>query len=194
MGDQEYSHAIGAMEEVWNKPGSLHDRMKLPFLLAFTNIRDGVHTTILQKFTTMSDAGHTYPPLLFAQDPERQKLFRNVIRKLARAGGYEDEFNAIAGLFSGKSNNELIGKASDFWKTHGEDLTGKLIMGASDPYVLTHMEEDSELKEYFSIVSEELGNSKLHDTELDIGLYTADSANWALMNPARYSNLIEFQS
>lgn len=193
LNDHEYAHAIGALEEVWNKPGPLKDRMKLPFLLALTNIRDGLHSTILQKFPAMFGAGHTYPPLLFIHDPIRQKLFRNVIRKLSRAGGYEDDFNAIAGLFGGAGvNNTLLNKAAEFWDKHGEDLTKKLLVNVSDPHVATHS-DDSELAEYHGIVSGELDDSKFDDAELSMGTYGSDNANWAMLNAGKYVKLIKLQ-
>ncbi len=112
----EYAHGIGAMEESWNKPGPMKDRMKLPFLLAFTNIRENVHTSLLQGKSGLSsifDSGHTYPPLLFAESESLQKVFRNVIRKIAAHKGPECllKFNALSTLIAEGKNSELIKKS-----------------------------------------------------------------------------------
>lgn len=199
--DQEYSHAIGAMEEVWDKPGPLEDRMKLPFLLAATNIRDGLSTPILQSFTPMFDKGHTYPPLLFVQDPYRQKLFRNVVRKLAAINGYGAEFENILRDFGTGKNNDLIKKMAGFWDDHGEQLTKQLLMQPNDPTILLRCDPDSkieeydpELAEYHSIVKGELEDTKLDETEAGMGMYGTNSMNWSTINPGKYAKLIDFQS
>ncbi len=217
VNDQEYSHAIGAMEESWNKPGPLKDRMKLPFLFAATNIRDGVHSSLLQKFTGMFDAGHTYPPLLFIQDPYRQKLFRNVVEKLAVMNGCGDDFALLRELMAGelsKDNqrkygeeikkigfsNFLIKKAAAFWDANGDKLTKQLLIQPSEPVIFLRSKDpksanyDPELAAYRSIVSGELDDTKADDAEASMGLYGADNANWALLNAKRTVSLVTFQS
>lgn len=59
------------------------ERMRVPFVLAMSNVRKHLHSDLAQKFTEMFDAGHTYPPLLFIQQADRQDIFRKVIKHLS---------------------------------------------------------------------------------------------------------------
>ncbi|MFB0964172.1 MAG: hypothetical protein QMC36_00420 [Patescibacteria group bacterium] len=191
--DGEYAHGIGAMEESWNKPGPLKDRMKLPFLLAFTNIRDSVHTSILQGLSSTFDAGHTYPPLLFAQDASRQKIFRNVIRKIAARKGPEclSKFDALSGMFAGGKNNDLIKKSAAFWDQYGEEFTKILTLNPSAPLIFLE-KDDPDFKAYHEIYGGELDDSKIDDAEISMGNYTSGRMNWALGNVTKFVTLIRF--
>lgn len=195
MLDHEFAHSIGAMEESWDKPGPIKDRMKLPFVFAMSNARGSMHPNMLQKFVKMFDEGHAYPPLLFVQKAEKQSTFRNVVGALVASSGNSKMIADFANLkvhFTSESSDELTKACASFWDSHGAWLDKKLLLSVEDPEILARSNDPSDpnrkdFADYVEIVRWELGNSKLHPEELDLDMYVVENANWALINPNNYA-------
>lgn len=164
--------------------------MKLPFILAMSEIRTNIHSELAEKFKKMFDDGHTYPPLLFIQFPDRQALFRRIVKKLCWNEDMQKDFKRIEKLIAGETITEggktvtLVDELDKFWGKYGSKLGKTLFVTVDTPDLLMRKDEDSDFAEYISIVGEELGDTSYKDVEF--GTYSASNANPALLNPKAY--------
>lgn len=178
--------------------------MRVPFVLAMSNVRKNIHPDLAQKFTPMFDSGHVYPPLLFIQYADKQDVFRKVIKRLASEGGAEMSaaYSTIDKLIHessvslvDKKNDELLIDALDkFWGKYGDKLSKKLLATVEDPELILRKDEVPEFAEYLSIVGGEYGNTKFDGAEIDCGTYEVEGANWALMAPGTYVKQFKVQA
>lgn len=137
--------------------------MKLPFILAMSEIRTHIHSELAEKFTKMFDDGHMYPPLLFVQFPDRQALFRRIVKKLCWNEAMQNDFKRIEDLIAGKtvlnSKNDpttLVDELDGFWGKYGSKLGKTLFVTVDTPDLLMRKDEDPDFAEYIRIVGGEL--------------------------------------
>lgn len=163
---KEYAHGIGAMEKIWDKAngvgGTVSGRMRVPFVLAMSNVRNNIHPDLAQKFTPMFDAGHVYPPLLFIQYADKQDVFRKVIKRLSGEGGTEMReayasveklmFESEISMLKNGKEELLIDALDKFWTKYGDKLSKKLLASVEDPELILRKDEVPEFAEYLSIV------------------------------------------
>lgn len=136
--------------------------MKLPFILAMSEIRTHIHSELAEKFTKMFDDGHMYPPLLFVQFPDRQALFRRIVKKLCWNEAMQDDFKKIEKLIAGETVIEdgkpvsLVDACDKFWGKYGSKLGKTLFVTVDTPDLLMRKDEDPDFAEYIRIVGGEL--------------------------------------
>lgn len=136
--------------------------MKLPFILAMSEIRTQIHSDLAEKFVKMFDSGHTYPPLLFIQFPDRQALFRRIVKKLCWNEDMQDDFKKIEKLIAGETITEdgkpvsLVDACDKFWGKYGSKLGKTLFVTVDTPDLLMRKDEDPDFAEYIRIVGGEL--------------------------------------
>ncbi len=179
-------------------------RMRVPFVLAMSNVRKHIHSDLSQKFTGMFDSGHTYPPLLFIQQADRQDVFRKVIKRLSGQGGTDMSaayakidrlmFEPSVSLKENSNDEALILELDAFWKKYGDKLSKKLLVSVEDPQILLEKENYPEFAEYLEIVGGEYGNTKFDGTEIDCGTYEVGSANWSLAAPGAFVRQFKVQA
>lgn len=178
--------------------------MRVPFVLAMSNVRKNIHPDLAQKFTPMFDSGHVYPPLLFIQYADKQDVFRKVIKRLASEGGAEMSaaYSSIdklihessVSLVKKKNDELLIDELDQFWGKYGDKLSKKLLATVEDPELILRKDEVPEFAEYLSIVGGEYGNTKFDGGEIDCGTYEVEGANWALMAPSTFVKQFKVQA
>lgn len=178
--------------------------MRVPFVLAMSNVRKNIHSDLAQKFTPMFDAGHVYPPLLFIQHAEKQDVFRKVIKRLSMEAGGDmaAEYAKVERLTHeeevsvGKNgkDEELIIALDAFWGKYGNKLSKKLLVTVEDPDIILRKGEVSEFGEYLKILGSEYGDSKFDGNEINSGTYEVGNANWSLAAPSTFVKQFKVQA
>ncbi|MDD3645881.1 MAG: hypothetical protein PHH06_00575 [Candidatus Gracilibacteria bacterium] len=143
MGELEggtYPNAIGWLEKVVEKGGSMHVMSKIPFIMAFSGIAYGFdHVLILDALKSFNGKGYLLPITRFMSHVSDMNLLNETIRELAirieaRSGGKYDGMGTMATeIFSEMKDNSIkdfdkIKKTEKFFDKYGEVLTRSLYM------------------------------------------------------------------
>lgn len=146
-----------------------------------SEIRTQLHSTLAEKFKKMFDDGHTYPPLLFIQFPDKQALFRRIVKKLCWNEDMQEDFKRIERHIAGEKffNSKgdpisLVEELDGFWGKYGSKLGKTLFVTVDTPDLLMRKDEDPDFAEYVRIVGDELSDSKIDDAEAGMGTYSSN--------------------
>lgn len=190
--DREYGHAIGAMEKSWKLSGKAEERMKLPFMMALSNIHEHVHMDLLQKFKSFYADGHIFPPLLFIETEENRAIFQRTMEVIVQ-GDPEMATMYYKGVRMSKSGDPQ--GLSDFWDKYGSKLTSKLAISANDPEIFLKKDSVPIYGEYFKVLKEAIdGKTPLNGDEIDSGVYETSSMGWGLIHSKKFIQKIELNA